>query len=171
MSCLLTTGFPVDCMDANGGVKALYFANFENVASITTSTANVVTAMTMESSTYFYEYRMVPEVGSAAFSPQPNIQNGTNFYEQVVTLVMIKMATDKRNEVMLLGKANTMIIVLDNEDTYWLVGETRGAWMTAGDIGTGTAYGDRNGYSLTFTAKERALPKAVSAAVIATITP
>jgi hypothetical protein len=46
------------------------------------------------------------------------------------------------------------IIVLDNNGTYWLMGATNGVRLVSGDNGTGTALGDRNGYSLSFQAQE-----------------
>jgi hypothetical protein len=41
--------------------------------------------------------------------------------------------------------------------------------ITAGNSGTGTAMGDRSGYTLTFTGKEPALSPEVSSGIIAAL--
>jgi len=64
------------------------------------------------------------------------------------------MDSAKRNEIKLLSRAKLSVIIKDNNGIYWLMGETNGVRMTAGDNGTGTALGDRNGYSLSFQGQE-----------------
>ena len=87
-------------------------------------------------------------------NPTVNDANGTSFFDQTATYVLNKMEKAKRNEVKMIARAKMSIIIKDNNGTYWLMGETNGVRLVSGDNGTGTALGDRNGYSLSFQAQE-----------------
>jgi len=56
-----------------------------------------------------------------------------------------------------------------NNGKYWYLGKNNGLDITAGNSGTGTAIGDRSGYTLTFTGKEAALSPEVSSSIIAAL--
>jgi hypothetical protein len=47
-----------------------------------------------------------------------------------------------------------LVIVLDNNGRYWLLGAANGLEASAGTAGTGTAFGDRSGYEMTLTGME-----------------
>jgi len=47
------------------------------------------------------------------------------------------------------------VIVLDTNDNYWVVGYEDGAEVTAASTMTGTAKGDMNGYTITFTSDSK----------------
>lgn len=165
MACNLTQGFPIDCKDNVGGVKAVYIANKDNIASITEA-AGVVTAISMDTGTYFYKYDQIKETSNFAEAITTNVQNGTVFYAQTVEVVLNKLQTNTRNEILLLAQATTCIIVQDNNSKYWLLGKSNGLDLTGGGSATGTAYGDRSGYTLTFTGSEQALAVEVQASVM-----
>jgi hypothetical protein len=65
--------------------------------------------------------------------------------------------TNTRNEILLLAKNNLVAIVKDNNDKMWILGFANGLDITGGGSATGTAFGDRNGYTLTFTGNEKEL--------------
>jgi len=54
----------------------------------------------------------------------------------------------------LLAQGNLSLIVLDQSGVYHLVGMQNGVRVSAIDGGVGKAYGDMNGYTVSFTAKE-----------------
>jgi hypothetical protein len=74
-----------------------------------------------------------------------------------------------RNEILLLAKNYLIMIVHDNNDTYRMMGREFGLRMETGTANTGTAWGDRNGYTLNFTGKEPELSPFVDGSVIATL--
>ena len=82
--------------------------------------------------------------------------NGTTFFNQVVTLVLSRRETIKRNAIEKLadGQKQLIIVVLDSNGIYWLFGLSEGSYLTAVEGGSGTAKADANGYTLTFTAME-----------------
>ena len=59
------------------------------------------------------------------------------------------MEADKRNQLLLMAEATSMVIVAkDNNGKYWSVGLERGGYMTSGTAVSGVAYSDRNGYEI-----------------------
>lgn len=167
MPCQLTQGYLYDCKDNVGGIKKVWIASRDDVDQIT-ETAGVVTAITMASN-QFYLYDLVRESSNFAEAVNTNVQNGTIFFAQTCEIILNKMQVNTRNEIILLAQNRLCVIVEDNNGRYWLLGRKNGVDLTGGGSGSGTAYGDRNGYTLTFTGSEQELAPNVDPAVIATL--
>lgn len=151
MSCLINSAIALDCMNAMGGLKTAYFLGGE--ITNTTIVAGEITAIAGTGS--FYEYALAKD--TAFFQESINVSNvnGTVFYEGVLTIVLQKMEADKRNEILLLAQNRDLrIAFVDQQNVTWIMGLTRGAVMSASSAATGTAVGDLNGYTLSFTAQE-----------------
>jgi formyltetrahydrofolate synthetase len=168
MACALTQGFVLDCKESLGGVKSVRFVEFDNVASIAYATG--VATLTMDAGKKFWLYSQVRETSSLTETITANVQNGTIFYQQEVVVVLNKLAAATRNEILLLAKNRLMAIVEDMNGAYWLIGAKNGLDITSGNSATGTASGDRNGYSLTFQAMEADPMWSVSSAAIGALT-
>lgn len=169
MACALTSGFNLDCRDSNGGINTIYVATFSDADSFTEA-SGVITAVTLSPSRVFYEYQVRRYTSVAVETITGSQENGTIFYDQLVTAYLDKMATDKRIQIQLLAQNYLYVIVKDNNGRYWWYGKTRGLMLNAGTAGTGTAAGDRNGYELPFSGQEPSMAQEVAEAVIATIT-
>jgi len=154
-----------DCLGSVGGTKELYFIEHENVTAVTEA-QGVVTTIAVAAGKQFRKYELPKETASWTETLQSNQQNGTQFYQQVVSFVLNKMEANKRNELMLLAQNTVMCIVRDMNGKYFLVGKENGLNATGGDGGTGTAAGDRNGYTRELTAQEPQMAPEVSAAII-----
>lgn len=168
MACALTQGFVLDCKESLGGVKSVRFVEFDNVASI--AYAAGVATLTMVASKKFWKYAQVRETSSTTETITANVQNGTIFYQQELTVILNKLAAATRNEILLLAKNRLMAIVEDMNGNFWLLGAKNGLDITSGNSATGTASGDRNGYSLTFQAMEADPMWSVSAGAISALT-
>ena len=168
MACALTQGFVLDCKESVGGIKSVRFVEFDNVASI--AYAAGVATLTMVASKKFWKYAQVRETSSFTETITANVQNGTIFYSQELTVILNKLAAATRNEILLLAKNRLMAIVEDMNGNYWLLGAKNGLDITGGNSATGTASGDRNGYTLTFQAMEADPMWSVSAGAISAIT-
>lgn len=166
MPCELTQSMPLDCKDSVGGAKEVLFIEHANVESATIA-AGVVTAMVIADGKQFRQYKMPKESAFFTDTLNASVPNGTQFYQQELTIVINKMRTNVRNELMLLAQNMLMAIVLDNNGTYWLLGYNNGLDATGGAGGTGTAFGDRNGYDRVFTGQEPAMAYEVQASIIA----
>ena len=168
MPCPLTAGYILDCKESLGGVKSVRFVEFDNVASI--AYAAGVATLTMVASKKFWKYNQVRETSSFTETITANVQNGTIFYQQEVTVIINKLAAATRNEILLLAKNRLMAIVEDMNGNFWLLGAKNGLDITSGNSATGTASGDRNGYTLTFQAMEADPMWSVAAGAITAIT-
>lgn len=168
MACALTQNYSLDCRDSVGGVVEIYFIEEGNVASITEA-SGVVTAITKGSGKVFRKYQQDQDTAFFVENLNSNVQNGTIFYQQELTIVLNKMQANTRNELLLLNKNRLIAVVKDANGKYWLLGKTRFLYATAGNSGTGTASGDRNGYTFTYTAMEPNLAPEVDAATVATL--
>jgi hypothetical protein len=156
MACALTQSYTLDCKDSIGGLKAVWFAAIEDIDTWTGS-AGTYTAVTMEASKYFWKYDLVKESSNFAEAVNTNVQNGTVFYAQTLEIILNKLQVNTRNEILLLAKNRLVALVQDNNDKIWVLGFDNGLDITGGGSGSGTAFGDRNGYTLTFTGNEKEL--------------
>ena len=157
MACDITSGFTLDCNDSNGGIEKIFIANGP-VESITEA-AGTISAITVGGSALtpsdFFAFEVPRQTSSFTETINVSNENGTVFYDQALTMVLNKMEAAKRDQILLLSQNNEMVVVFkDNNSKYFSVGIQRGAYMTAGTSVSGTAYGDRNGYELTFSGME-----------------
>ena len=166
MACALTQGYTLDCKDSLGGIKALWLIAHANVASVTEA-SGIVSAITKASGKVFYKYELVKNTGALTETITASVENGTVFYAQELSVVLNKLQANTRNEILLLAKNTLMAVVQDANDKYWLLGRYSGLDVTGGTAATGTAQGDRNGYTLTFTGGEKELAPEVASGVIA----
>jgi hypothetical protein len=168
MSCALTQDYSFGCDVGAGGVKEAYFIEKENIVSYTES-SGTLTAITKASGKVFRKYQLVLETAFFDETITGNRQNGTNFYAQAGTVVINKQQVAVRNEIMLLAKNQLVAVVKDNNGAYKLYGRDDGLMLLAGSANTGTAWADRNGYTLNFTGNERELAPFVTDAAVATL--
>lgn len=166
MACALTQGYTLDCKDSLGGIKAVWLIAHANVASVTEA-SGIVTAITKASGKVFYKYELVKNTGALTETITASVENGTVFYAQELSVVLNKLQANTRNEILLLAKNTLMAVVQDANDKYWLLGRSTGLDVTGGTAATGTAQGDRNGYTLTFTGGEKELAPEVDSTIIA----
>ena len=167
MPCTQTlAGIARECGANMGGIKAVYMANFEDVDTVTIST-NVVTAITMVSAKKFYAYYFNPNTSSFTTTMQANRENGTLYFETVLSLVFPKQDATKRVEVNALAQAGLMAIVQDSNDNCWLLGYNDPLLMTTGTAETGVNRADRNGYALELTDAQNQMPYTVDDTIIA----
>ena len=168
MPCVLISGRTLDCRDSVGGIKRLLITELANKATLTT-TAGAISAFTLATGKQFWSYEQVRETSNFSEAIQASVENGTLAYETTLTAIFNKGETATRNQIRLLAQNRLMIIAEDRNGKYWLIGEANGAELTAGTYASGTAMGDRNGYELTFVAKEVEPIKEVASGLIAAL--
>jgi hypothetical protein len=151
MPCTLNSGRTEPCKDVVGGITAVYFLDFGNVATVDSST-DAITDFAASTSTYKYEVK-----GNSSLTQNINSsrENGTTFFEQVLSLTLHKMSAADNKEIKLLAYGRPHIIVEDNNGDFYVMGREYGADVTGGTVVTGAAMGDLSGYTLTFTAMEK----------------
>ena len=155
MSCLLANGRVEPCKDSIGGLKNVYFANFDIEAADITydgTDTDLITAITGISSLYKYELK-----GNSTFVQNINSsrENGTTFFEQVLTLELKAQDAATTKEIKLLAYSRPHAIIETNNGQYFIVGLLRGMDVTGGEISNGTSLSDYNGYKITLSGQEK----------------
>lgn len=166
--CALTQDYSFGCDVGVGGTKECYLIELENITSFTES-SGTLTAITKATGKVFRKYQLVLETANFEEDITGNRANGTLFYAQKGTIILNKQQVAVRNEIMLLAKNRLVIVIKDNNTTYRLFGREYGLMLQTGTATTGTAWGDRNGYTLNFTGSELELAPFVQDTVIATL--
>lgn len=158
MSCDITSGFALSCRDNTGGIKNLYILS-GSITSITDASEGLIEEISGSGEMFQYELFRQTSDFSEAINATP--ENGTVFYEQNVNATFFKLQSATRNQIRVLAKNPELKIVVetnngsvDNVGRYWLLGEENGVQLLSGTGQSGTAFGDLNGYTLTFTGQE-----------------
>mgnify|MGYP003652286309 FL=1 len=170
MACTaLTKGRGLDCNRISGGVKFIYFAVFDQVTSTTIGTGadlGSITDINMglngASPAELYRYALPNGVTSINDTVVGSRENGTIYYTPTANVVFNRLTKEDQNEVKLLGATKTIIfaqlnqqIIGTNHDVIVCLGRGQGMEMNAGTIDSGAAWGDRNGYTMTFDGMEQ----------------
>ena len=165
MACTaLTKGRGLDCNRISGGVKKIFFSVFDEDVSYTYDATHPleIDAIDWDGSTIF-EYVMPLGVASVTDTITGSRENGTIFYTPTVNIMLNKLTKEDQNEIKLLGKSKVRIFAQLNQqltnghDVFIALGMANGMELNAGTMDSGAAFGDRNGYTLTFDGLE-ALP-------------
>ena len=155
MACDITSGFALGCRDNTGGIKALYILS-GSVSSIT-DTTNEISDISGDG--VFYQFDLQRNTSDFTETINGSTENGTVFYEATVNAVFAKLQTSTRNQIKVLAaNPDLKIVVETNNDVsgskFFYVGRVHGAQLNGGQGQSGTAIGDANGYTLTFSATE-----------------
>lgn len=156
MACdIITEGVAKGCGNNAGGVEKIYVTDLVNVEGVT-ETSGHISAFTMAGSpaSVFYEFDFNRNTSSFEENQPINVENGSAYYEQKVTLVVPKRELSKRNALKVLAQRDLAIIVKDGNGTYWYIGKANGALLTESTSGSGLTKADGSKYSLVFTAEE-----------------
>ena len=166
-SCYATSAIDLGCASNVGGVKTIYVVPVITGTTEATSPNDGVITNIAGSGT-IYEFSVQKQTSSLTETLNSSLENGTTFFQQDLIAVFHKMDADKRHQLKLLStNRGISLVVQDNNDTFFLLGEDfDGGFMSASSNATGTAFGDRNGYEVTFTTYSKDPMKTCSGATI-----
>ena len=164
MSCDIISGRIEECKSSVSGLKSIYLINYESLnsddATYDTVTANhedeliswtpvdTATALTL------YKFELKSTTNSFVTAINSSRDNGTTFFEQTLVAALKKQDVVTHKNVKLLAYGRPRIVVRSMTDQFFMMGLDQGADVSAGEVSSGAALGDFNGYSLTFTAME-----------------
>ena len=156
MACTaLTKGRGLDCNRISGGIKYIYFAVYDQVTSIPTANGEI-TDLEMGANS-LYRYTMPLGVASLTDTITGSRENGTIFYTPTVNIILNRLTKEDQNQIKLLGQTKVIIFAQLNQtvtatghDVIVCLGSVNGMELNAGTMDSGAAFGDRNGYTLTF---------------------
>jgi hypothetical protein len=154
-TCDIVSGFTLGCRDNTGGLKNIYILS--GSISSTSGTEGLISVIS--GSGTFYKFELSRQTGDFTETINTSVENGTVFYEQTVNAPFHKLQSTTRNQVKTLARNPeiTMVVETNNSEggtVFFLLGESRGLSLSGGQAQTGTAFGDLQGYTLTFTGQE-----------------
>lgn len=171
MACALTQGYSQGCRDSMGGIRSIYFIEFENVSGITQA-SGTASAISKANGGRFYKYTLPRASGEWSEEYNDSVENGTSFQRQNLSFSLNGMSASMSQEIKLLSQNRLLAVVETYEPTpkYWLLGEENGLMREGGKSGSGKAAGDRNGYDLTFTSEQSKMAIQVNSGIISGLT-
>ena len=175
MACSTISGVTYSLCESNmGGVKAIYLANREDVASVQTGTSETIegaciATITMASGHTFQEFLV--RKNTCSMTSTLNVSdNGSSYVSTELSIVLRKMDSAKRMAMNALILGECYAIVIDANNIAWLLGFDEAVTCTAGGAETGTAKADSNQYTLTLTDESLEYPYELSASALAAAT-
>jgi len=168
MACNITAARGIDCRDAIGGLKAIYFCSSycSDILANATVTDDSYTITTAGFATWdiaatgvvtVFKYDLVTDLSSFKSGVEADKATGSVMWNQTLDVVLHKVVAADLYQLGLISKNRAQIFVQDSNDNVYLMGITDGCYLTGGDsIATGAGRSDMNGLTLSFTAKEQA---------------
>ena len=151
MACDITLGRLEPCKDSQGGLKAVYFINYDSgLFANFTIVSEEITALTAPVTCFKYELK-----GANTFDEanENSRDLGTSFWTGTGTFVFKKQDLATQKELKLLSSGRPQIIVEDYNGNFRLAGMKNGA-ECAVSTASGAAMGDLNGYNIVATTQE-----------------
>lgn len=157
-----------DCEPSMGGILEAYFANKEDVAEISLA-EDMIDAIEMADSQKFVKFQFAKNTGSMSSTYTIDPATGVRYVTTDLVLVFNRMETAKRVAITALAQNDLVVIVKDANGKYWFLGYNEPVTATTGDGLTGTARGDRNGYSVTLQDTSHEFPYEVNPEIVAAL--
>tara|TARA_R110002020_G_scaffold212120_2_gene418566 strand:+ start:13005 stop:13505 length:501 start_codon:yes stop_codon:yes gene_type:complete len=109
-----------------------------------------------------YRYTMPMGVSSVTDTIVGSRENGTIYYTPTAQVLYNRLTMQDQEEIRLLGATKVIIfaqlnqtVLASGNDVILALGMVNGLELNAGTIDTGAAWGDKNGYTLTFDGMEQ----------------
>ena len=166
MACTaLTKGRGLDCNRISGGIKNIYFGVYDQFTAPLTTVGIVqangeISDIEMGTSTGLYRYTTPLGVASLSETITGSKENGTVFMTPSVTVILNRLTKEDQNQIKLLSQTKLVIFcelnatLANGHNVIVGLGVTNGMELNAGTMDSGAAFGDRNGYTLTFDGME-----------------
>ena len=162
MACTaITKGRTLDCNRISGGVKYIYFSVYDDAITYAYDGTNPLEIDTIDfNNTNIYRYTMPLGVSSVTDTIVGSRENGTYYQTPSVNIILNKLTKEDQNQIKLLAQSRVRIFAQLNQqltggnDVIIALGMSNGLELNAGTMDSGAAFGDRNGYTLTFDGME-----------------
>ena len=151
MACDLAKGRKLPCKDQKGGIKNLYFANYDAYGIVVES--EVVTGLGTLADVFKWELKGTANTSTQTMTSSRD--NGTTFFSQVVAATLPQLTPEAQNELTLMAYGRPIVFVEDYNGNISIVGLENGAELTGGTVVTGGASADLTGFTIELTAEEK----------------
>ena len=146
-TCNLTDGYVLGCSSI-GGVEKVWIGEYVDNVVVTRNSCGIITGITTTGLTV---YSFEQDIEHAGLTQTGNYDrnNGTVFYESLLSIKLIGLDCNVRNNMVELGRAPLFAVVKSNAGDYYYLGLESAGRASAGEASVGTALGDMNGLSQT----------------------
>jgi len=145
-TCNLTQGQLLSCSSI-GGVEVAYIGEWDDT-TLQFDSCGIITGIT--SGLTAYTFNMDAEHGGLTQTLNASRENGTVFFDSILTVKFIGFNCVRRKTLVELSRAPLFAIVKSVAGDYYAlgVGGAASGRASAGTASIGTAYGDMNGTSI-----------------------
>jgi len=168
MACDVSSGRKEPCKNLVGGLKAIYFLNYNrDIFEEFSLTNNLITSLTINPSTplFLFKYELRSSGHNLEDANEVTGENGTVFSNQTITAILKKISIQLRSELQIAAWGRPHVIVEDYNGNFLFVGIENGCNVQITQV-TGSSFGELSGYNLTITALERKKAYFVDPAII-----
>lgn len=150
-TCNLTDGYILGCSSI-GGVEKVWIGEYIDNVQIQQDSCGIITGITTTGLTVFSFQQDIEHAGMAQ-TGNFSREAGTVYYDTNVSIKLIGLDCNVRNNLVELGRAPLYCVVLSNAGDYYYCGLTSAGRANSSEAGVGTALADMNGLSLTINFK------------------
>lgn len=155
MACDVTRGkAALECKNGTAGIKAIYVANYDDYAFVTSSTSSGHTLTDLGTLSEVFKFELKNSANNFQEDITTSRDNGTTFYNQVITFVLTKLSSEMAFQLKMLAWGRPIIFLEGYSGEVVVVGMEFGCEIT----GNGQLGGNIDGanlYNLTATGMER----------------
>jgi hypothetical protein len=146
-TCNLNDGYVLGCSSI-GGVEKVWIGEYVDNVVVTQNSCGIITGITTTGLTV---YSFEQDIEHAGLTQTGNYDrnNGTVFYDSLLSIKLIGLDCNVRNNMVELGRAPLFAVVKSNAGDYYYLGLESAGRASAGEASLGTALGDMNGLSQT----------------------
>ena len=161
MACPITSGKLLGCKNQRGGIKNLYFANYDAYAFVIA--AQAVTSLGTLDEVFIYEVKATTNALTETGTSSED--NGTFLVTQSLAVTLPKLAADLQAQIQLICYGRPYVFVEDYNGNIMLIGATNGTMSNCTKV-SGGAGADLSGYTLTIAAEESNLSPFLTGAMV-----
>jgi hypothetical protein len=144
-TCNLNDGYVLGCSSI-GGVEKVWIGEYIDNVVIAQDSCGIITGITTTGLTV-YSFEQDIEHAGLVQTGNYSRENGTVFYESVLSIKLIGLDCNVRNRMVELGRAPLFAVVKSNAGDYYYLGLESSGRASAGEANVGTLLGDMNGLS------------------------
>lgn len=164
-------GISLSC-SAVGGLSKIFVMNAESLSGVTFSADGIVTGMTTIDDAKFALAEFKKSNANFTSETTQTPESSNYYVTTTLTVTFNKIRTEIRNFVLDICKTPTLILALDANSKFWLIGYSTPTYGTGSSSyctgnaagNTGAALADANNFVLTITSITNELPYEVSSA-------
>jgi hypothetical protein len=142
-TCNLTDGYVLGCSSI-GGVEKVWIGEWVDNVNILQDSCGIITGITTTGLTV-YSFEQDIEHAGLVQTGNYSRENGTVFYESILSIKLITLDCNVRNRMVELGRAPLFAVVKSNAGDYYYLGLESSGRASAGDANLGVLLGDMNG--------------------------